>query len=261
MVVEPDIGDDLERLAQGDRGLRVERARVMHGFEPADRARDGDPVREGEEAGEVCDRDHAALLHIGRSLERPAAAERRLEVRRHPRETPDQIRILLRVAEHCHERRRHVERAADLAKVERHVRPDEVRAVGRLETFAEGGEPAAGRHAPKRIARDDVVRVELESAAREAAARRPRRAMRSTPSTSSSVSSYASAFSTSEPSVNSRRAALPSTSHAHAVGAGPRRAIDSSMSRRVIESTWSESTLPMSSGAMPAPSSDEEELP
>src|SRR5438132_45757 len=50
-------------------------------------------------------------------------------------------------------------------------------------------------------------------------------------STLSPSDAYASPFSWSEPSVSSRRAALPSTSHAQGAGAGPWRWIEKSNSR------------------------------
>src|SRR3954468_10867054 len=75
--------------------------------------------------------------------------------------------MVLRLAEHGDERRRHFERARDLAEVEGDVRADEVRAVGSLEAFAEYLRPASRRHPPEPVARDDVVRVELEAAADE----------------------------------------------------------------------------------------------
>ena len=77
--------------------------------------------------------------------------------------------MILGLAEHCDERRRHLERARDLAEVEGNIGADEVRAVGRVEAFAEDLCPASRRHPPERVARNDVVRVELEAAPREPA--------------------------------------------------------------------------------------------
>jgi len=64
VVVEPDAHHDLERLAQRRRGLRVEGARRLNRLQAVGRARDGDPVGQRKEAGEVRDREHPALLQV-----------------------------------------------------------------------------------------------------------------------------------------------------------------------------------------------------
>ena len=96
-----------------------------------------------------------------------------------------EVGMVLRLTEHGDERRRDLERAGDLAEVERDVRADEVRAVGRLEAFAERPRPSARPAA----ARARCSRRRRSGRARSRSARgrvsRPRRAPRSTPSASS----------------------------------------------------------------------------
>src|SRR5216683_6445813 len=127
VVVEPDARDDLERLAQVGRGLGLERAELLRRDQAVEGARDRDAVRKGVEAREIRDRDCAALLEVEALVGQGATeAERRLEIRRAPREATQEVRVVLRVPQDRYEIRGHLEPAGDRAEVERDVRPDQV---------------------------------------------------------------------------------------------------------------------------------------
>ena len=72
--------------------------------------------------------------------------------------------MVLDLSQHGDKRRRDVEAAGGVAEVERHVGPDQVRAVGRLEAVAEHLDPLLLAHPPERIAGEDLVRVDREAA-------------------------------------------------------------------------------------------------
>ena len=105
--------------------------------------------------------------------ERAAEAERRLEVGGAAGEPPQQVGVVLRLAEHGDERRRHVERACDLAEVEGDVRADQVRAVRRLEAVR--GRPRSSASPASARARCSRRRRSGRARSRSARARASRR--------------------------------------------------------------------------------------
>ena len=133
---------------------------------------------------------------------------------------------------------------------------------GIVEALVERPQPAALRHPPQPLTRQDAVVVDADPTARES-----RVDVRAEPlevgidlaSWPAGGSAYASALSWSEASVNSRRAALPKSSHAQARGAAPLRQIEKSTSRETTASCWRLSTRPKSRGGTPARDEQQEQ--
>src|SRR6202034_2845857 len=95
-----------------------------------ERARDGDPVRDREEARQVRDRNQPALLEIDLvPAERASETERWLEVGRWTSKQAKEVRMVPRIPQDRHERRHDLQAAASLPEVEGNICADQVRRV------------------------------------------------------------------------------------------------------------------------------------
>ena len=170
MMVVARAGDHDRGLAERSPGLGIERTELLRRRETLVGARDRDPVGESVVARDVRDRDDAAALEVDLPRrERAAEPEGRLDVRRGARNLAQEVRVRSRSAEHRDERGRDREAPADLPEVERDVRADQVRAIGRDQAVLERADPARLRHPPERALREHVVRVRRPATASEAA--------------------------------------------------------------------------------------------
>ena len=134
-----------------------------------------------------------------------------------------------------------------------------MRLVGHAQALVERPHPIELGHAPQAVASEHFVVVDPEPAACEPRVDLARRAERSRrrwrPPRRRAASRRRARCPGRRTSVNSRRAALPRSSHAHATGAGPFLEIEKSISRAVRASCCRLSTRPMSRDGTPARSS------